>query len=337
MLYAAGEKGVAALKQLHTAGLLSSTSTYVVAAPYQYMDDLRGLPLDHLVIPESAIGTPEKCSSLSPTGRCTLIFGIPTHNPSIAELRAAYEKWDVANKPSLETPSIVVMLPGDAPLPNGQMLYFTQDSADELVRDVVSLWHSHQQHQVLIHNGHRTGKHDPLTGNVICDHIHKGETPEREPDCVSAHFIKRLHEEKVPYSFFNFTFEEDGKERRPRSAFHPLLYLAQQSPAKNIFIIPGESVSMLSQIPLYVEAAQAIVYFSSSMNESHKDVCKAAFNRGYLSFFDEMGKVITPAHPSRRKDDAKQAAEEILKGFKDKFGKDTPCPPFTWEAQRDKP
>ena len=84
-------------------------------------------------------------------------------------------------------------------------------------------------------------------------------------------------------------------------------------------IVPGESVSMLGQVPLYADASQIIVFKPSSMNDSHDTIFKQSFELGYLSYFDKDGKVISPSIVRKReKDDAFNVVEAIINGIKEK-------------------
>lgn len=215
------------------------------------------------------------------------------------------------NKPLLANKYIIVMMPGDAPDSNEKIRYFTKDSATKLFQDVYKLWEDKgKEHKIIIENSPRTGKFDPNTGALVGKHEYiKGQNPEVAVDKISKYFVSLFKD--IDHQFFNFAFEIDGEQKRTISVFNPLLYLANQG-EDNIFILPGSSVSLMAQIPLYLPTDRIILFKTSSMNEDHENIFNAAFNRNYLSYFNTNGEVVMPGVIEQRmEDDSLQIARDI--------------------------
>lgn len=185
------------------------------------------------------------------------------------------------------------MLPGDAPDQDSNKInYFTVESAKKLFDDLIFLWNKlGSKHKILIHNGPRTGKYDQQTGKEKCKH-----ESENDVDQISNYLINLFKDIDAEFSFINFYKSNNVAH----SSFNPLLYIAQLSGANNYFIVPGESVSMLSQIPLYLDPLKAIAFRSSSMNQEHLSFFKQTIEDGHMSYFQtEHREIITPKSPRK--------------------------------------
>ena len=338
VVFAVGEKGAEALKTLSDAKLIRTDEAYVGLGIHQYFDIISQLPLDYISIPEAVVnslsesaagseaaaGVPDKKNVVDSIPKHTLTFSVPTANPSLDVLKKSYDEWATKDKPDVNKQYIVVMLPGDAPDSLGQMQYFTKDSASLLFNAVESLWKQHPDYTVIVENGPRTGKFDPTSGNIQCSHEYtKGEDAAIAIDPVSKHFVQLLEQHGgIPHSFFNFTFEVDGSAKKAHSVFNQLLYLTQSN-SENFFIIPGESVSMLGQIPLYISSHKAIVFKPSSMNSNHEEIFINAFAKNFISYFQEDGSIVNAKENIKRElDDSARVAEGIIAGYNDKFTED---------------
>lgn len=316
VIFAVGEKGSSALNTLANQHSVSFDNAYVALGIHQYYDIISKLNLDYISIPSSVLNSEDKLKTIDSIKKHSLTFAVPAANPSIDSLKASYENWDITNKPTLDAKYIVVMLPGDAP-ESGKMRYFTEDSADELFNDLYLLWQNNPEFMVIVENGPRTGKHDPITGQVKSTHEYKlgEEDPSVAIDDISKHFVEQLKQKEIPFQFFNFAFEISENGKSSNSVFNQLLYLAQ-SKAENFFIIPGESVSMLGQIPLYIFSNKAIVFKPSSMNPDHEAIFQEALHQNFVSYFDAEGNIIYPKENSKRQlDDANQVASDLIEGY----------------------
>ncbi|WGL58549.1 hypothetical protein QEJ31_08355 [Pigmentibacter sp. JX0631] len=317
-----GEKGGEALEAI-TDGKLVDNNYYIYWGMHQYsakIKDYKKLKLDHLQIPETSLNSIEKIESVKDIPNVSKTLTVPNINPTIEELKNTFAKWEINKQFDLEKNYITVLLPGDAPDSKNKIYYFSKDSAYSLFKNVQNIWlKSNSKKTVIVQNGPRTGKYDPKTGDVICSHEYKtGESNATAVDNISEYFINLLQENKIPFVFSNFSFEIKDKHRIKHSSFDPILFLAYKT--KSIFIFPGESVSLIGQLPFYLDPENVIAFYSSSMNEEHKTTLEAAFKNGYLSKFNAKGEIEYPEKPTKLlMDDNTKVANDILKGYNRKF------------------
>ncbi|MCT4634710.1 MAG: hypothetical protein N4A31_00480 [Rickettsiales bacterium] len=310
---AVGEKGMELFKYLSDTNSINNKKSYNCLVIHQYFNIFPKLKLNHLIIPEAVVDTPDKKRVINSFPKHTLVFASLGNNLSKKELKLAYDNWKDPNKPSLDKDYIIIMMPGDAPDSSNKMHYFTKESAKELFNNIYKLWVDQgKKHKIIIQNGPRTGKYSPETAKIIANHEYKlGDDPSTAIDDVSRYFVQLFQE--MDYSFFNFAIEINGKNRRAISFYNPLLYLAMQN--NNIFIIPGASVSSIGQVPLYLPSNRVILFKPSSMNDSHNAIFNLAFKHNYLSYFSSNGEIITPKVITKRSDDdVSLVAKEILIG-----------------------
>lgn len=292
ILLAIGEKGLGELFKLPIA---ANSNMMVGLSIHQYFDSIETLTQNKLLhfisIPEA---TEDKASVIkSMLHHYTL--GVPAKNLTVAELEKKFEAWNIEPKPSIDQPSIIVMLPGDAPDSTGEIRNFDAASATKLLENLTVLYESlGKNYNVIIENGPRTGKHTFDSPDKAHTYI-KGEDKERAVDEISKQFIAGLESKNINYTFFNFAFEIDEatNSKTSNSVYDQMLYLSASN-EKNIFILPGESISMLSQIPFYLKPEQIIVYKPSSMNEEHNAIFDVIFSRGHLRYFGDDRTVIEP-------------------------------------------
>ena len=288
---------------------------------HQYFGEIAHIArnIQFLAIPSATIDTEEKKQVLKSIDYYCPILGIPTKNPSSVELKQSYEKWENPNKPRLEAPTIVIMLPGDAPNQNKEMCLFTEESALKLFDCVKALWQDlGMGHKIIVENGPRTGKH--LFDSPDNTHSYKkGEDPDIAVDKISSYFMRLLKAEGIEHIFYNFAFEIDPATgiKTSNSLYNPLLHLSAEN-KQNYFIVPGESVSMLSQIPLYLAPKHVVVFKPSSMNEQHESIFGKVFTEGHLSYFDQYSHVILPDAPVQMtNDDAANVVSYLIKSHDD--------------------
>ncbi len=317
-----GEKGGEALEIFANNNLINDKS-YVYWGTHQFIGKIKNyknLKLDHLQIPASAIDSSEKEEIINNIPNVSKTLTVPNSNPSLQELKESFAKWEKHPLVSVDKKYITVLLPGDAPDPSNKMQYFTKESALKLFQHLHKIWlNDSTKRTVILQNGPRTGKYDPVTGKVVCSHEYKtGEPEENAIDKISSYFSSLRVQEKIPYFFKNFSFELNTGQRIKHSDFEPILYLTYKT--KSIFIFPGESISLIGQLPLYLDPENVIAFYSSSMNQEHKLALEEAFKRGYLSKFAEAGNIISPKQPHKLEfDDTAHVASAIYKGYKQKF------------------
>lgn len=308
IVFAVGEKAMGFLNYLHKNELIDKQESKIAAIIHQYDERIKEVPLDYISLPEVVIDSEEKKNIINNISSSTLTFSVPTNNPSIELLKQSYDNWNIANKPSLEHSYIIVMLPGDAPDSKNNMQFFTKESADFLFEDIKNLWiNKASKHKIVIHNGPRTGRYDSNSGDISCDH------ESEEIDQISKYFLSLFDNSSIEYQFFNFSFKLENGAKKAISVFNQLLYISQTENKDNYFIVPGESISMLGQIPLYLEANKIIVFKPSSMNEAHESVFNSAVKHNYISYFDNNKEVITPDYYIKRdKDDVDEIVNDML-------------------------
>ena len=316
---AVGEKGLDALSKLD----LSKKKFMVGLSLHQYFPKIGNLinqnALDFIAIPKNVIDTEEKRQIIAHIDSW-LTLGIPTKNLSVGELKKSYKEWYVPNKPAVGHNYIIIMLPGDAPRDDGKYNLFTKESANDLFVKIHTLWNkTGQNHKIIIQNSPRTGKFDE-DGNILCAHEYtKGENPEKAVDDISLYFKTLLDASNIPYEFYNFAFELDKGSKKPISVYNPLLYLAQLK-KESYFILPGESISMISQLPVYLKPDQIIVFEPSSMNDQHKKVLDHALEEGYICQFGRDDIVTSPLKAEAPfKPDAQEVAEALLQSYNKSF------------------
>jgi hypothetical protein len=331
VLIAAGEPAGKVLEHLLNEKAMGPNS-YVYWGTHQYSDRVSALAakVDQLLVPEPTLDTLVKEENVRRAKRYTASFAVPSSITPIEQLKPS-PAWLTKNKLTLDGDYMIVTLPGDAPDPRqgGKQKLFSKDSVEMLFNNVVNLWEHHgKKHTILVQNSPRTGKFN-TDGNIVGTHKYHTGTPEQAIDEVSQYFLallKKAHETKsLPFKFFNFAWEmtPDGREVK-HSDYNELLYLATHG-KDNIAVLPGESVTDLGKLPLYLEPQQVIVFKPDSMNDDHRKIFDAGFKRGWLSAFAENGTVLYPSPPQKRHDDdATLAAKEILEGIKVSFSKAAP-------------
>lgn len=315
LICAIGEKGLDALTKL-----VNSTIQLppLAASMHQYCDNIPHIPLSFLAVPEASLSKKLLKSLKKSIPHLSLTFAVPTKNPTIAALKESYDTWKHPQKPTQNSNNLIVILPGDAPDVDGTVRHFTKTDAKKLFKRLYAFWKKEGcHHHVVIHNGPRTGKYHPHTDTIACSHeFMTGTNPDVAVDTISRYFVELCKKHDLPHTFFNFAWEINGQERKNNSVFNQLLYLAQQPDSTNYFVLPGESVSMLGQIPLYLPASRIIVFKPSSMNKSHKKIFNLGLKRNYYRYFTSLGvSNKTQSTLLRTHDDAAQIVHDLYQAY----------------------
>lgn len=311
-----GERGMEALAHLNNSKMLDPNNSYIALGIHQYFDTISSLPLNYVAIPEATLDNSQKKATVDRIPFKTLTFAVPTNNPTPEMLKKSYDSWEVDDKPALGGKYIIVMLPGDAPDQSNKMHYYSTDSNKILFNNLYKLWKKvGQDYKIIVQNGPRTGKHDPVTGKVACAHEYKkGDDPKAAIDKISQQFVENLHKAGMNYTLYNFAFELDGDAKKSLSVFNPLLYVAQNS--DSYFILPGESVSMIGQVSLYINSDRIVAFEPDSMNPTHKAILNLAEKRSYLSSFKKDGSVVFAEKSIKKEsDDAVDVAKDLISGY----------------------
>lgn len=316
-----GENSVAKYKQLVDSTNFSADNSYVYAGLSQFCPEISDVPIDHVAIPRTSLSESELATIKSQAPYLSLTFAVPNNNPTIDELKIFYNQWRKDHDLKLDGNYIFVLLPGDAPVSQNEMRYFSKDSATELAKKVKKLWQDlGRKHTVIVHNSPRTGKHDPANGKVVCTHQVDGKYDETQAnDEVSKEFMQQMQALKVPTKFYRFVFQSVNGKQKAISSLNAFYYLLSQN-SKNILILPGESVSMMGQAPLYGSAEQIIVFKPSSMNDNHTKLMNLGFQLGYFSKFEISGSINKTANETQKfTSDAEQVAKQIWQNAFKKF------------------
>jgi hypothetical protein len=288
---------------------IDKENNYVVLSTHQYTDKIAELTLnkiiDHIALPEATINSKAR-KHISKINQ-SLLFTVPTKNPSLDNLKHDYNNWNEPTKPSLDKKYIIVTLPGDIIDPSGKISLFSLSSAKELLKYIKKLWmDTNKEYEVIIQNSPRTGKYDH-NGNIICSHQHNNN----EIDHISLKFIAWLEEENIPHKFFNFTFK-DGKTN---SVYNQLIYLGIEG-KDNYFITSAGSISMMAQIPFYIPANKNIAFKPDSMKEAHTAIFNLGIDRQYFSYFLKDGTIAkSTSSKIKTDDDAKKLANDLTKAI----------------------
>lgn len=287
-----------------------------VAGMHQFTPNFTKVNLHFAYAPKTTAAAIEKLPNIQHT---YFTFGVPNCIPSAKELKNSYDEWRKNNNLEIgKDGCVIVMLPGDAPDPStNSMKIFTQQSAAALCDLIAKLAGTHKK-TIILHNGPRTGKHDPETHEVVCTHEYKGVIPKDPQDPISLYIVDELKKREYDVKFFNFGFLVDEKtgEKRAVSAFNPLVYFASASAAPCNVVISGESVSNLSLLPHFIKRDKLFVFEPDSMNSSHEAVLEEALQRGYVRALDQY-KVTqhTKQSDAPLQSDAEAVVEAFLKSL----------------------
>lgn len=254
-----------------------------------------GRKVDVMVLPEHVIQN-DLPRQLQKSG-VTLIQTVGVaHNIRTKDVESEYELGKNA-LPSARC-YVGIMLGGDATLTGGAKQYFSQEDACTLAKHVVPLSRVKQCH-MLITNGPRTGLYDPKTGEKTNAHSDK------TLDSVTQAFVEAVEKEGcvVNRDFAIFPYI-NGKP----SAYKTILGAVNHSD-ESIFLVPGDSTSMVSEVISYLKNIKIYAYRNSAMNESHHSHIDRERHRGALL---ELGDNPTSEHA---KITIKRATEEIASGL----------------------
>ena len=267
--------------------------------------------VDHIGIPGST-ATSDQLNELGIVAKVTELFAVPAAL-NVDDLRAKYEQWDLADKPRIETPSLVVMLGGDAPDEQGNFRYFSATEAAKMATAVKAYAAASGITEILVTNGPRTGLYDPNSAKEAHQHVYKAGAEKPALDVATKQFVTTLD---MPHRLWDFNFRlESNGSKTPESVYHPLVYLALSNPNSR-FIMPGESVTGLGELAMAFTPKQAIVWQHAGMNASHARLVAEGFQRGYFGILEPSGQLHTPTtNKSSPPLDQVVAAQAILEAI----------------------
>jgi mitochondrial fission protein ELM1 len=273
----AGEVGAAKLEDLK---LQLGDKVYAVWGGHQIPVAMNLGLFNRVSLPKGAASHAQKVS----LGRClTETFGVP-HNLIKADLEEEYRKWQ-DRVPITDKKKLVVILGGNAPLPDSTQLYYKPEEAIKLANYIADLARK-EGYYVYVTNGPRTGKfsHEGKEINTA----HQDDTDLTQPtDPVTKAFIGTLKDKGFKdYFFVDFKRENKALKKPAISVYKAFLNIADG------LVLPGESTSMISEGTDFISSVQ--VYLTGSMNKGHHDSLATFLSRKKIDVLSEDF-VLTPS------------------------------------------
>lgn len=199
-----------------------------------------------------------------------------------SDLIKAYESSSIIKNKTYT----LVLLAGDTQDTNGKWKLFTTSDVIQLAQ-VITKHYLNTKQAILITNGPRTGKIDPITGKETKAHKNM------ETDFITKAFLTELAR-NVPSDKIQFYNFEYGKPSMLTAAMGAVLLNDNSS-----FYVPGESISTASQAISLLPANSIILYMHHAMLDSHKSYVEQELKLGCSSIIDESGnKITTTTHQS---------------------------------------
>jgi hypothetical protein len=275
-------------------------NAYTIWAGHQAFDGLMRLAnkVDMIALPMHVI-TPEIDQVLRKSNTLLVKTSGVAHNLTVESLQQAKNNWNGAPLKKNARHLIGVFLGGDAPTSKGVMRYFTCEEA-ALLGNYIARLAKKTGAFVIVTNGPRTGKYDPIL--KVKRPIHKENCT---TDPTSAVFITQLQKENVPYQFFDFQY---GKS----SAYQAILAVLIESGDTKIFVT-GDSTSMISEICDLTAKQMVYVVDVGSMNDTHKAHAISLCNTGKISRMMLDGDAITIVKQPAKNETYLPAAQAIAK------------------------
>ncbi len=302
IILSVGDYGIDAFKRIKAE--INNPNLKYVLSSHQLTDKifLEKDNIDLLALPAHAISQEferefkkENVSKIIPT------IGV-AHNLDKHQVETAYEENKDKILPLKACKKYIgVILGGDAPDASNKMHYYTAEEAIRLA-DYIAALAKKENAVVLATDGPRTGKHNPLDGQVN----EKAHTEQGEPNPVSGAFQTRLAQQLPPdqFKFYGFIY---GKPSLSKA-----IYGAVVKTQGKLFI-PGESTSMISEGIDSVGKGMMVVYPTNSMNENHKAHVKLEQQHGRVKLLDaNFNKVSLPTQALPIKESAAQVIAHAL-------------------------
>lgn len=230
----------------------------------------------YLCMPQTALDEKDVVGLNSVT-KLMLLNGMP-HNVNESSIMAARLSDEDAD---------MVILGGDAPDEHGKQLYYSPDEAYQF-----GLWLAGEtikrDRPLLVTNGPRTGKFDPSTGMEVG--AHKEGAP---LDRVTESFMEGLRDGGMDMNRVDLRDFRFGQ---------PSAYLGGLGMALNggRVYVPGESMSMVTEVTDVLDGGQVIVYDVGSMNPNHTRHVQSVFNVGKCAWRGMSGVIMPPEDGFRK-------------------------------------
>lgn len=309
LLIGAGEGGLQAIKNLkmHPHLIICLTSHQLLAG-YKNADVLA--KVNFIALPAHVSAKDKELIG----AKLIETVGV-SHNRQASKIEEIYEKW----QKELPTCSsyLGVILGGDAPLPppTKGMKWFTEKDVVSLANYIAPLA-KEKKSCVLVLNGPRTGKYDKNQQEMLTVH-RNGES-----DPLSKLFLKKLKEQGITATFFDFQHKSEGSKNseRPYNTFE--LVIGALRAHDGVLLVPGESTSMISEAVDTLPSRKVIVYQNTAMNEVHEAHVASELAAGRIIVLEDYMKFKNPRPESgaAKPSAAKTMAQAILDAAKKKWG-----------------
>ena len=253
MLLLSGSSG---LSFLRASGKHIPKGTAVVWSGHQVFPELSSVAerITLTFLPAHAVSEKDQ-RVLGQKTKLALLEGVPHRimKSSLSKTRQEFESKNGAlPKPQLED-LLGIVLPGDAPDKQGEMLYFTPEHAKKLAKNIVAIEGPNKHY--LVTNGPRTGSHDYISKKKLDPSRHRSQ----KVDEVTSAFMDELTKLGVKkMQLFDFQFS------KLPSVYQALLSLAADGMRLHI---PGESTSMVTESTDV--ASNIVIDLVPSMNQDH--------------------------------------------------------------------
>jgi hypothetical protein len=183
-----------------------------------------------------------------------------------------------------ETTCLGIILAGDAPTTSGEMRCFGPDDAVKQAQHIAHhiksnlLWHD--QTVIMVTNGPRTGKHDPITKQPYDPDPHRSHTLDASSKAFLEELGRQLEIDTDKIYFYDFQF--DALKTGP-SAYKPMMHVLARS-QKSYWYVPCESTSMVTESThLSAKGVEVIVYHPQSENATHLTHAADYVSQGIVS------------------------------------------------------
>jgi hypothetical protein len=257
---------------------------------------------DIIALPRHAV-TLGQVMRLFPS-RVALTRGVP-HALSETRILAELKGVDSFRIPQ-KSRYLTVVLGGDVEMPNGSVQFYTPEEAARLARYVARRASETGSH-ILVLNGPRTGRYDPsFPGTREERREYPGVHRDGTPDPVTTRFVQTLAKAKIPsgqVTVFDFQW---GKP----DPWLQTLGLTLSRPGSHM-LVPGESVSRISESADILPSGTMTVYLHGAMNESHKQYVMAEWRDGKFDTLDHA-LILTRAPAHRKKGAGRVMASETV-------------------------
>ncbi|WP_133128680.1 hypothetical protein [Legionella nagasakiensis] len=239
----------------------------IVWSGHQFFEALnhRTVWPDVVALPETAV-TAEQAAYIRAHTHLELTKGV-AHCVNEETVSVDFSRFK-GELPKDYTTCIGIVLAGDAPTESREMRFFTAEDAREQAKLIAShiksngLWHEHAA--VMVTNGPRTGKHNPVTGKPVEPEPHRAHAIDASSAAFLAELSVQLPEAKIHFYDFQFDALKEGP-----SAYKPMMHLVANS-RQGIWYVPSESISMVTESTYLAEkGVRVVAYHPGSENDSH--------------------------------------------------------------------